>query len=239
MKRTVTIEGTSRPMKRVSYRRMTRKSRIPRNYFQKNNVHVFQRKASSVLLLNSTNGWTSGAVIGQSLSVNFTLGGINQSISGTPLTLSPLTSGDFTALFDEYQIRSVKLQMFTGFDTSTLSASPNLPVFYLIKDYTDSNALSGLAEALQYENVQVVQGGATPPNNGLKWFIRPKVELQTYRTALTTGYSSKANQWISCDQSDVPHYGLKIWVDPMYAGGNDLGRVLFVYTYTIVCRSTR
>lgn len=241
LRRTITLEGPAAKRSRQKAARRTgmRKSKIARMFRNTRAVHAFERRCSFVCVLNNTNGWTSGAVVSQSMQMYFTLQGTAVYFGGTPLSTLNMPYADFTSLFDEYKIVSVKTQIFAGFNTSTLNANPNLPVCFIIPDYDDVNALTSTANALEYQSARPVTLGRDTLLGGITHTVKPKVQIQTYRTALTTGYSAKAGQWIDCDQSDVPHYGLKLWLDPLYGGGTDFGRVEFVWTYRILCRSVR
>ena len=236
----MTLDGPSGKRYRVRgpRRSITRKSRVPRLMSQ-NRVHTFARKMSFTLALNNSNGWTQGATTSQSLQFNFALNGVTGYISAVPLATAAMVSADFTNLFDEYKITGIKMNLFTGFDTTTLSAAPNLPVLHIVKDYDDVTALVSVAAAMQYQNCRSISMGASPPPGGVSVFLRPKVQIQTYRTALTTGYSPKAGQWIDNEQVDVPHYGLKMWVDTMVGSNSALGSVVFVFTYYIKCRCVK
>lgn len=215
-----------------------RKSKIPR-MFGKSAVHAFERRCSTVVIVNTTNGWTSGGSFSQSLQAYFTLAGTQVYLGANPLALSAMAAADFTALFDEYKIIGVRCQIFAGFNSSQLSAAPNLPVLFMIADYDDVNSLVSSASALEYQNCKVVTLGRDSSMSGVQWYCKPKVQIQTYRTAVTTGYSPKPNQWIDNEQTDVPHYGMKFWIDPMANTAYDFGRVEFIWTYRILCRNVR
>jgi len=173
------------------------------------------------------------------MQMYFTLQGTQIYLGATAVSTLNMPYADFTSLFDEYKICSVKMQILTGFNTSTLSATPNFPVCFIINDYDDVNSLTSTAQALEYQNCRTVSLGKDVHAGGIVHTMKPKVQIQTYRTALTTGYSAKSDQWIDNDQSDVPHYGVKLWLDPLYGAGTDFGRVEFIWTYRILCRSVR
>lgn len=215
-----------------------RKSKIPR-MFGKSAVHAFERRCSTVLVTNTTNGWVSGGAFSQSLQAYFTLGGTQVYLGGTPLTLSAMNASEFTSLFDEYKIIGVKLQIFAGFNSSSLTAAPNLPCCFMVVDHDDVNAIASSSAALEYQNCKVVTLGRDSMPGGIQLYCKPKVQIQTYRTAITTGYTPKGNQWIDNEQTDVPHYGMKLWLDPLANTAYDFGRVELIWTYRILCRNVK
>jgi hypothetical protein len=214
----------------VSRRSGLRKSKIPRMIFRKNAVHAFERKVSGGFILNSTNGWvdTTGLIGSKSMQMYFTLGGTQVYLGATPLPLFSMNSGDFTALFDEYQIVGVKLTIFSGFNGHSLSPTNNMPLMLVINDYDDLNSMASASVALEYQNCRTIQMGKENTARGISHYIKPKVQIQTYRTLTSTGYSGKSKQWIDNEQSDVPHYGVKIWLATMNAQNIDFGRCEFV-----------
>jgi hypothetical protein len=173
------------------------------------------------------------------MQMYFTLQGTQVYLGATALAVFPMQSGDFTALFDEFKIIGVKTAIFSGFNSHSLSPTNNMPLMFLLNDYDDVNSLTSSGQALEYQNCRTLQLGKGDSVNGITHYIKPKVQIQTYRTALTTGYSAKSNMWIDNEQSDVPHYGQKIWHETLNAQNVDYGRVEFIWTYRILCRSVK
>lgn len=129
---------------------------------------------------------------------------------------------EFTTMFDQYKIRKVvmKLQLISNPDaayplnTTQSSAIANgvnwFPKFWYVRDY-DSVDTETIAEMKQRCDAKFF---VMKPNKEYSIVISPKVLVQTYRTATSTGYAPKP-LWIDCAQSDVPHYGLHTVIDAL------------------------
>jgi len=124
---------------------------------------------------------------------------------------------EFTVLFDRYRIDCVicKFQLITNPDASylpnsTVANSNNFyPKLWWYVDPDDANPLT-LSQIKERQNVKC---RVMRPNSVISVRVRPAVLLQTYRTALTTGYAPKYKTFIDCGTPDVPHYALKFVLD--------------------------
>lgn len=124
---------------------------------------------------------------------------------------------EFTVLFDRYKIDYVvcKFQLITNPDAaylpnSVIANSNNFyPKLWWYVDPDDANPLT-LAQIKERQNVKC---RVMRPNQVISVRVKPAVLLQTYRTALTTGYAPKYNTFIDCGTVDVPHYALKFVLD--------------------------
>jgi len=129
-----------------------------------------------------------------------------------------LSSAEFTTLFDRYKVDRVvnTFQLVNNPDAAaylndkdTGNSANFYPKMWYIRDYDDSVAESSstLKERVGVKCV-ILQ-----PNKVVRVTTKPAIATQVYRTALTTGYGPKWNQWIDCAMTDVPHYGLKVAYD--------------------------
>ncbi len=121
---------------------------------------------------------------------------------------------EFTALFDQYRIRKVVLefrpnqQSYTS--STNTSAVTNIPMRIVTAiDYDDSVAPTSHNELREYNTAQVhtmvEQWSQT---------IRPAVSVMAYEGVGSTGYCPKWDQWVSTNDPNVPHYGIKWAVPP-------------------------
>lgn len=125
---------------------------------------------------------------------------------------------EFSSLFDRYMITGVKVmfQLLTVPEdnyaigsTSVANASNWYPKLWYCPDYDNDTAetVAMLKERIPTKCVIL------KPNKMVSVMVRPAILSQTYRTALTTGYSPAWNKWIDAANVDVPHYGLKYAID--------------------------
>jgi len=182
------------------------------------NTHRFSRYAA-------TNAYPNISVAGTESSVNhvFALQDI-------------VNASEFSSLFDQYKINKVIVtyQLLTNPDASNALNVPGnnpaptnwYPVVWSIEDYDDS-ATNNIEEMKQRIGVkrQVMR-----PNQIMSFVVYPKVQVQVYKTALTTGYAPRS-MYVDMDQMDIQHYGLKTVIDTNGLDPND--------TYPFVIRQTR
>ena len=116
---------------------------------------------------------------------------------------------EFTALYDQYQIKGIQWTLLPrwnsgeGGDPTVVNNNLISPVFTVL-DYDDATAPSSLDDLMQYQNLKQTRN-AVPHRR----YFKPQVLISNYRTALTTGYAPKKNQWLDIAQPDIPHFGLK------------------------------
>lgn len=126
---------------------------------------------------------------------------------------------EFDTLYDRYKITTVivKFQLISNPDANyfpgnntTANADNWYPKLWYYPDYDDNTAPTSLDEVKQNARAKHF---VLKPNREFTVKVKPAVNIQTYRTETTTGYSPKWNQWIDIAQVNVPHYGLKYWID--------------------------
>lgn len=212
--------------------------------------HVFERTT-----LISVPVWTNSGIgasvnatagAGYGMAFEFSLTQLlmnigNGAISGTQaVTYQGYT--EFTALFDEYKILNAKIKMmFTNNNSSVNSPSTALPEFLAITDQDDSTPPADIYAVMQYQKIQIKQLGQA--NDPLKRTVYPKPLVQTYRTSVTTGYSTPpAPIWIDVNQADVPHYGCKMVfnnINNQTAVDTKLGKIDIYCTQRFVMKTVR
>lgn len=114
---------------------------------------------------------------------------------------------EFTALFDQYRINKIKVTMYPHADNSQTPVNATndfIPLIAFCTDTDDSTAPASVDELNQRSNVRY-----TKFNKPISIWIKPHVDTEIYRSAVTTGYGNIANAWIDSASSDIPHYGLK------------------------------
>lgn len=130
-----------------------------------------------------------------------------------------VNSSEFSNLFDRYMITGV-LVKFQLINNPNSDIYPNVtpaanatssfyPKIWLHTDYDDDSTPT----KDDLKQVVGVKEFVLRPNTEVKYFVKPAILAQTYRTAVTTGYAPKWKTWIDMANLDVPHYGLKYFVD--------------------------
>lgn len=59
--------------------------------------------------------------------------------------------------------------------------------------------------------------------------FKPAVQVEIYKTALSSAYGPKWSTWLRCDDDSVPHYGLKMHVCAFKNADFDPGQVIVSY----------
>lgn len=133
-------------------------------------------------------------------------------------------AAEYGALYDRYMLTCVimKIRIINnpnataklnfngpGGDPNYMTGTNWFPRLYSCPDYDDAvtETVTQLKERAR-TSMRVLK-----PNSYLKYVIKPAVAIQTYRTALASGYSPKWKQWLDMNQTDVPHYGIKFAMD--------------------------
>lgn len=153
---------------------------------------------------------------------------------------------EFSALYDRYMISRViaYVQLITNPDASvpTNSVVPPVtqqvtnwyPTFWWCSDYDDDTTPS-FDDLKQRTKTKCF---VMKSNVQYKLSIKPAVNVQTYATAVSAGYSPKWKTWIDMGQLTVPHYGMKCIVDAMGLDPNDTYpfQVRIRYKYYFACK---
>lgn len=134
---------------------------------------------------------------------------------------------EFTALFDQYRIVGVEVQLIpnvTGSDANPLSTVVLLPNVHTVIDYDDDSTVGTLTTLMKYPSYRRTRG-----NQVHKRFLRPAAQIEVYKTAGTMGTSAKWGQWLDCGDSTIPLFGMKYYVDATNSATTIAYQVYFKY----------
>lgn len=162
---------------------------------------------------------------------------------GYAMSLGQLPNvADFTSLFDQYKITGAKITL-----TPALSEGINSPLFgqnvalgfsrvHSAIDYDDNSAPASEDSLLEYGSHK-----STSPFQTHSRYIKPKVLHEVYRSALTTAYSPRSSTYLDMSTTDVPHYGLKVWISAPNTAAGVAAQISYkVYqTLYFTCKNTR
>lgn len=129
-------------------------------------------------------------------------------------TLSQLPSvTDFSNLYDQYKITGAKLTLTPALSegiASPLAGTASALGFsrvHSVIDYDDSTNPASEDQLLEYGSHK-----STPPFMIHSRYIKPKVLHEIYRSAIATAYAPQANTYLDMANTDIPHYGIKVWI---------------------------
>lgn len=148
-------------------------------------------------------------------------------------------SGDFTALFDRYKLLGVKLRFayqanIANADSTT--GSNSLPLINYSFDGDDSAVPTALTQVQrkQYCHQKICNG-----NYQFSVYIKPRMLNQVYQSAIATAYSSVKPAWIDATYPDVPHYGLKIWLNNWTPGATKINQLTIQPEYYLALKDSQ
>jgi len=135
---------------------------------------------------------------------------------------------EFTALFDEYMIYSVKLVFMPTAQTVNTGSSVLVPWAITVVDTDDNNTPSTYEELLEYPAARI-----TTMSKKIVKRIYPRQAVALYNGGVTNGYGSRRG-YVDCANYSVNHYGLKYAIGYSNVAGAYSYSVFA--TYTIICR---
>lgn len=144
---------------------------------------------------------------------------------------------EFTSLYDQYQIKGVKITLFPKFSQvqgiQTLDSGAPLPgpyptnflgVVATVIDYDGNLGSFAMTDLVQYQNLKMTRG-----NKLHSRYFKPAIAANVFRTstAATSGYAVEKNRWLDCQYTDISHYGMYGIVDltnvsPAWVGTGDV-----------------
>lgn len=147
---------------------------------------------------------------------------------------------EFTALFDQWQLRGVELEIYWAKNAvDTVTAGHSGPALWHTLDFDDV-ATTTLAEMQQYPRVQLTSltenGGAV-----LRHSFKPVCRVEADANG-STAYLPQldTNQWIDCTYPNVVHRGIKLYLETFDRFANyDMGSILIVAKVDYAFRHVR
>ena len=132
-------------------------------------------------------------------------------------------TAEFTALFDQYRIKSVVVKFSHRSTALSLIETINnnqagMPVMYHVIDLDDATTPTTFNELREYGYCKTFY--FTPDKRVFSRKITPRALNAVYRDLVTTGYAlAKKNTWYDCTQTNIRFYGQKWGMDVPQAGG--------------------
>lgn len=217
----------SRKRKFVRRRRIGR--RVPRPL---KNLYAFKRFGSTVSIYHANgdagNIWriqdTSGTCInpylpsGASWSAGLLAGTYANGFSLSFALGQSQNYTDFTALFDRYKLTGAKVTFLYQISEATAGGAQVLPTINYGVDYDDNAPPTSLDVMKQKQNTK---RRILTANRPYSIFVKPR-HLNTVLDAggATSNVLSSTSGWLNCENPNVPHQGLKFWIQDLYSGGS-------------------
>jgi len=192
-----TRRRTAAPARRVKRARPTRKRgmRMARTVNVKRDIYFFTRGMNNP---GTYTGNVAYAPLLQASAFTFT---------------SLVNASEFTALFDQYKITHVQVKFFLKIDPGAQSAAgASYPKLFTITDHDDESPPASLNVMREHPRCRI---RVMNPNRPVTVNIKPAILGLAYKTAVASAYCPKWKQWIDCNDSMVPHYGLKWAIDDL------------------------
>lgn len=208
-----------RPLRRKFGRRRTWRRRAT----GAQRVHVIKRLGMECQISMDTSGNPTASETGNgSLAIGAPM------VGSLPSTLSfgggfqfKLSSAqqytDLTGLFDRYKLTGVKLIFMYAQNIADAQSLGCLPTMWYAQDFDDTNIPTTSTQVLskQYCRVKTLNG-----NNMFSIFIRPRLTKALTAAGVIAGDTTERPCFIDCSYPDVPHYGLKFWIDQWHTNGS-------------------
>jgi len=195
-------------------------------------------QSATGLTMNGANYGVYDIELSFSLSggVQVLIGGANADTYGMP------NATDFSNLYEQYRIDWIDCMItFTNNNSSINQPTTGLPRIFFVEDHDDTAAVN-MTGILQYDNLQQWQLGANQGSNTKTIRIHPTALQSVYLSAVATGYEAgNKARFISTAYAGVPHYGVKMMVDPIYysAGSVAVGNLAMAFKYHLTFRSVK
>ena len=127
------------------------------------------------------------------------------------------SSGDFTSMFSAYRINAIRLlfiPVITSLDGAQVYANQTagsqwttVPRLYTAIEKTGNGQYATEALIQQYQNLRVIKRPLSPFTVYIK---NPAVWESVQTTAASAFSQPRSKQWLSCDTTNVNHYGCAI-----------------------------
>jgi len=201
-------------------------------------LHTQFRTRQLVLAPNIGTGFTSGgstqmSYIAQATDATLAFGSMAFSLQD----LDQVTS--FTALFDQYRIDRVVVQVKTrnpsvNFNSNSVANATPPSTFWVI-DRDDSTQPTTLAQLRQYDNCQ-----EAAVSDNVELDLQPSVTPAIYASGAFSGYAvARTGVWLDVANVAIPHYGVKFGITEISATATYTYYWDLVFYYYLSFRNVR
>lgn len=120
----------------------------------------------------------------------------------------------FQTIYDQYSIRKVVMKFIPKFSMMASTTSSSVQ-FTSVLDFDDNNNLTAPSAAWQYQTVKMTRAHQVHTR-----VLRPCAN--SVFDAVGGGLSPKTSLWLDLSNLNVPHYGIKLGIEPLPTGAAPL-----------------
>lgn len=148
-------------------------------------------------------------------------------VAGNQITWNIVNSAEIAALWDKVKIDKVEC-MFTTSGVGAANSTVQQPILLFAEDDNDSATSPD-----QIKQMDCKPWNPGDQNNKFLLTVRPRYQRLVYYTSLLSSYEPTRGYVVS--GTDIPHYGLKMGMDPV--GG--IGRLSFSFKIFFKCKELK
>lgn len=143
---------------------------------------------------------------------------------------------DMTQLFDRYKIVGVKLKFQYLANAGTPISTANLPTLHYAFDGDDSAGPVAPNDVLSKAYCKTRVLNANIPTSV---YYKPRVSKELYISPGVYGETSERPCWIDCNNPQVPHFGMKMWLADWLGGVDNNNAIRIQPTYYLAFKDTQ
>lgn len=241
------LRGYKRPRAASAPYRGTRmsKARVPFRRFKEvavKSIHTFVCGQQFESTLNENSGFGG---LGLSIQFGATGEGMVYSIGGIAAAAIPngpfANAASMMAMFDSYRVKEVQLCILYSANQVGLNSTTHaLPVFYVVEDPDNLNALPDANTALAYGNCKTMQFGNTGSSGRQYCSIKaPTVPVQSNTISGSQFAIQKRSPWIDCGNPGIVHNGLKIFYKSPLSTNTSAGTITWTFQVVVECKGLK
>lgn len=222
------------------------KQRRGRKYMKKRPVRGYKRGMNKIS--RAIHSFKRTVNLGTALTQISNVGTTTNYSNGFNFRLNQIPNyTEYQSLYDQYKMTGVSFKIMpkwtnpgNGSNSNTVAGVGQI---ITVIDYDDSLSPLTRDELLEFQTAKV-----SSCNRQHVRYIKPKILGMVYRTATTQGLSVIPSKYLDMGLADLPHFGLKVWIDgpnpnSQIAAGGPFSPLDILYdlyaTYYFKCKNTR
>lgn len=130
----------------------------------------------------------------------------------------------FSSLFDQYKFLEVQFCLIprsnaVDYNAKAVATPANAvnPFMYVVVDRDDSVLPTTIAQLSQYDNCQICNSFT-----GIEIQLKPSITPSIWAGGVFSGYSISSPKYLDISNTTVPHYGIKVGIQPLQVGSTQV-----------------